>query len=150
MNFLFFGTSLALLEAELCPFKDWEEISNFSNSRVVWIIAWSLFYSYSLLLSSLSPSYFSSASSLVMVAVKIQTLPPARGCRTRRLARCFHIFCDKHTSSTEELGVHSSSWMPPEANFAEIPGSHSLKYRQVNWTIWSIPSIEHSPNIGCT
>ena len=38
MNFLFFGTSLALLEAELCPFKDWEEISNFSNSRVVWII----------------------------------------------------------------------------------------------------------------
>ena len=34
MIFLFFGTSLALLEAELCPFKDWEEISNFSNSRV--------------------------------------------------------------------------------------------------------------------
>ena len=25
MNFLFFGTSLALLEAELCPVKDWEE-----------------------------------------------------------------------------------------------------------------------------
>ena len=37
MIFLFFETSLALLEAELCPFKDWEEISNFSNSRVVWI-----------------------------------------------------------------------------------------------------------------
>ena len=28
MIFLFFGTSLALLEAELAPFKDWEEIGN--------------------------------------------------------------------------------------------------------------------------
>ena len=28
MIFLFFETSLALLEAELCPFKDWKEISN--------------------------------------------------------------------------------------------------------------------------
>ena len=26
MIFLFFGTSLALLEAELAPFKDWEDI----------------------------------------------------------------------------------------------------------------------------
>ena len=30
MIFLFFGTSLALLEAELAPFEDWEEIE-FSN-----------------------------------------------------------------------------------------------------------------------
>ena len=30
MIFLFFGTSLALLEAELAPFKDWQEIE-FSN-----------------------------------------------------------------------------------------------------------------------
>ena len=29
MIFLFFGTSLALLEAELAPFKDWEEIGDF-------------------------------------------------------------------------------------------------------------------------
>jgi len=28
MIFLFFGTSLALLEAELAPFKDWEEIGD--------------------------------------------------------------------------------------------------------------------------
>ena len=28
MIFLFFGTSLALLEAELAPFKDWEDISS--------------------------------------------------------------------------------------------------------------------------
>ena len=28
MIFLFFGTSLALLEAELAPFKDLEEIGN--------------------------------------------------------------------------------------------------------------------------
>ena len=34
MIFLFFGTSLALLEAELCPFKDGEEISNFSNKVI--------------------------------------------------------------------------------------------------------------------
>ena len=38
MIFLFFGTSLALLEAELAPFKDLEEIGNrerlLSNSRV--------------------------------------------------------------------------------------------------------------------
>ena len=29
MIFLFFGTSLALLEAELAPFKDWEGIGDF-------------------------------------------------------------------------------------------------------------------------
>ena len=28
MIFLFFGTPLALLEAELAPFKDWEEIGD--------------------------------------------------------------------------------------------------------------------------
>ena len=27
-DFPFFGTSVALLEAELAPFKDWEEIGN--------------------------------------------------------------------------------------------------------------------------
>ena len=33
MIFLFFGTSLALLEAELAPFKDWEEIGNIWDFR---------------------------------------------------------------------------------------------------------------------
>ena len=32
MIFLFFGTSLALLEAELAPFKDWEEIVDICSS----------------------------------------------------------------------------------------------------------------------
>ena len=32
MIFLFFGTSLALLEAELAPFKDLEEIGNICSS----------------------------------------------------------------------------------------------------------------------
>ena len=32
MIFLFFGTSLALLEAELAPFKDWEDIGNICSS----------------------------------------------------------------------------------------------------------------------
>ena len=31
MIFLFFGTSIALLEAELAPFKDWEEIHVFAS-----------------------------------------------------------------------------------------------------------------------
>ena len=31
MIFLFFGTSLALLEAELAPFKDWEEIGEIAS-----------------------------------------------------------------------------------------------------------------------
>ena len=34
MIFLFFGTSLAHLEAELSPFKDWEEIGNIPVTRV--------------------------------------------------------------------------------------------------------------------
>ena len=33
MIFFFFGTSLALLEAELAPFKDWEEISDIWDFR---------------------------------------------------------------------------------------------------------------------
>ena len=33
MIFLFFGTSLALLEAELAPFKDLEEIGNIWDFR---------------------------------------------------------------------------------------------------------------------
>ena len=33
MIFLFFGTSLALLEAELAPFKDWEEIGDIWDFR---------------------------------------------------------------------------------------------------------------------
>ena len=32
MIFLFFGTSLALLEAELAPFKDWEDIGDICSS----------------------------------------------------------------------------------------------------------------------
>ena len=32
MIFLFFGTSLALLEAELAPFKDWEETGDICSS----------------------------------------------------------------------------------------------------------------------
>ena len=28
MIFLFFGTSVALLEAELAPFKDWEDMGD--------------------------------------------------------------------------------------------------------------------------
>ena len=32
MIFLFFGTSLALLEAELVPFKYWEEIGDICSS----------------------------------------------------------------------------------------------------------------------
>ena len=40
MIFLFFGTSLALLEAELAPFEDWEEIefSNVINCQVVALV----------------------------------------------------------------------------------------------------------------
>ena len=33
MIFLFFGTPLALLEAELAPFKDWEEIGDIWDFR---------------------------------------------------------------------------------------------------------------------
>ena len=32
MIFLVFGTSVALLEAELAPFKDWEDIGNICSS----------------------------------------------------------------------------------------------------------------------
>ena len=34
MIFLFFGTSVALLEAELAPFEDWEEIGDIGFRRV--------------------------------------------------------------------------------------------------------------------
>ena len=43
MIFLFFGTSLALLEAELQHFKDWEEIWLLLNDPMMIMTIWMIF-----------------------------------------------------------------------------------------------------------